>query len=296
MLFSLVSCNGSGDAQTTSAPDTSEAPVTSDTQPTPPQNTPPANTPDDTTHPATGDKELSYKTKKLTGNTAGIKIIGVRNLKSDTHINADWSCSGIEFTINSNGGDIEFSVETQGEGAMFRVYCDGKEWKKSDGTYYYTVEGQGLIKMLNVTPGTHTIKVIKVNGYTTGLAKFLSVKYSGSILSSTPADKKYYIEFIGDSITCAWGTIGDFTGKYTAQDGTLAYSYLLAEKFDADYSMTALSGQGLLVGATGLVNGYKYACPEKNSSTEYGFARKADLTVINIGGKFVKVKIQWRSK
>lgn len=59
---------------------------------------------------------------------------------------------------------------------------------------------------------------------------------------TVPANKNYYIEFVGDSITCAWGTIGEHTGAYTDQDGTLAYSYLVAEAQNADYSMTALSG------------------------------------------------------
>jgi lysophospholipase L1-like esterase len=97
------------------------------------------------------------------------------------------------------------------------------------------------------------------------------------------ADKDTYIEFVGDSITCGWGTIGEHKGVYTDQDGTYAYSYLLAKELDADYSMTALSGQGLLCGNPGVTNGYLYADPLGNGETKYDFARKADIVVINIG-------------
>ena len=47
--------------------------------------------------------------------------------------------------------------------------------------------------------------------------------------------------------------------------------------------LTALSGQGLLCGEPGVTNGYLYADPIGNSETLYGFERKADIVVINIG-------------
>jgi lysophospholipase L1-like esterase len=96
-------------------------------------------------------------------------------------------------------------------------------------------------------------------------------------------DKDLYIEFVGDSITCGWGTIGAYGGAYTDQDATYAYSYLLAEELNADYSMTALSGQGLLCGYPGVTNGYLYADPVGDPTVRYDFARKADVVVINIG-------------
>ncbi len=73
---------------------------------------------------------LKYTNTALDSKTEGIKILGVRALESDKSINCDWSCSGIEFNINCNGGDIKFSVETRGA-AYFRAYsnCDTKSPK-----------------------------------------------------------------------------------------------------------------------------------------------------------------------
>ncbi len=273
LLFSLAACDGAEDKVT----DSSEAP-TSESSDTTPESESKETEPKDT-EPA----ELEYKTTKLNSNTAGIKIIGERSLASTKEINCDWSCSGIELKINCNGGDIKFAVATQGGSAYFRAFLDGKEWIKSDGTIYYDINTSGVVKLSNVPAGVHTVRVIKVTGYTISRASISSVTYSGTIEKTAPADNAKYIEFVGDSIGCAWGTIGQNQGAYTDQDGTLAYTYLLADALGADYSMTALSGQGLLCGNPGMKDGYKYASPMKDRENQYTFERKADLVVINIG-------------
>ncbi len=272
LLFSFAACDGAEDVTDTAAP---AAPETSDTAPeTKPEETEPKET-----EPA----DLEYKTTKLNSSTAGVKILGERNLASKKEINCDWSCSGIELKINCNGGDIKFAVTTQGGSASFRAFLDGKEWVKNDGTLYYDINTSGVVKLSNVPAGVHTVRVMKVSGYTISRASISSVTYSGSIETTAPADGAKYIEFVGDSIGCAWGTIGEHKGAHTDQDGTLAYTYLLADALGADYSMTALSGQGLLCGNPGMKDGYKYASPMRDRANEYTFERKADLVVINIG-------------
>ena len=224
---------------------------------------------------------LTEQTVALNKNTKGIKILGVRNLPSDTAINADWSASGIEFTATCEG-DMTFAVETNDKGAYFRAYVDGEPWKNGD-SVYFDITGKGEIVLKGIPNGTHTIRVIKVTGYTLAFAAFTSVKLTGFIAEEAPKAKDLYVEFVGDSITCAWGTIGTFDGQYTSQDATLGYSYMLAEALDADYSLTALSGQGICCGTPGVPLGYRYACYGKNSTTDSDFARKANLIVVNIG-------------
>ena len=63
----------------------------------------------------------------------------------------------------------------------------------------------------------------------------------------------------------------------------MAYPYLIAEAMGADLSVMALSGQGLTVGNPGIFAGYKYASPNRSMKTEYGFARKADYSILNVG-------------
>lgn len=223
-------------------------------------------------------------TYALTGDTAGVRILGVRNLASTEQINLDWSCSGFELTVENKGGDVRFQVTTSdNQSAYFRIWLDGETWEQSNGEIYYRVGGKGTIIMRDVPAGRHTVRVLKVTGYTLARSAVLSVTLNGSILPEAPAERELYVEFVGDSITCGWGTIGAHGGAYSDQDGTLAYSYLLAGALDADYSMTALSGQGLLWGDPGLTEGYLYASPMRDDQTPYDFARQADLVVINIG-------------
>ena len=223
-------------------------------------------------------------TYALTGDTAGVRILGVRNLSSAGQISMDWSCSGFELTVENKGGDVRFQVSTvDNQPAYFRVWLDGEVWEQSNGEIYYRVGGNGSIILRDVPAGRHTVRVLKVTGYTLARSAVLSVTLNGSILPEAAAEKELYIEFVGDSITCGWGTIGAHGGAYSDQDGTLAYSYLLAGALDADYSMTALSGQGLLWGDPGLTEGYLYASPMRDDQTPYDFARQADLVVINIG-------------
>ncbi len=231
------------------------------------------------------DKEtLTPQMFKITSATPGVKVLGVRNLASENGLHMDWSCSGAEFAIDLKGGSVRLNFKASSN-CYIRVWVDGNEYKQN-GSEYFTVSNlSGSIVLNDIPAGKHTIRVMKVTGYTLARAELTGVMFAGSMLTDVvdTADKDTYIEFVGDSITCGWGTIGEHTGAYTDQDGTYAYSYLLAKELDVDYSMTALSGQGLLCGNPGVTNGYLYADPIGNGETKYDFARKADIVVINIG-------------
>lgn len=63
--------------------------------------------------------------------------------------------------------------------------------------------------------------------------------------------KAHRIEFIGDSITCGYGTDDDdlsHTFSTATEDVTKAYAYRTAKALDADYSMVSYSGYGIYSG------------------------------------------------
>lgn len=67
------------------------------------------------------------------------------------------------------------------------------------------------------------------------------------------AEKKLKIEFIGDSITCGYGTDdpdGNHHFKTATENVTKAYSFRTSEELDADYSMVSYSGYGIISGYT----------------------------------------------
>ena len=218
----------------------------------------------------------------LTANTKGVRVLGVRNLSSEKSLHLDWTCSGAEFTVNLKGDSLAFAISASGA-CYFRVWVDGKEFLNGSTPYFLVSPMKGSFILKGLSAGEHEIRLMKVTGYTLARAELQYIKLDGSLVEKTVLPKSRYIEFIGDSITCGWGTIGSHTGAYTDQDGTYAYSYLLASALDADYSMTALSGQGLLTGNPGFPKGYLYASALKNDTDPYAFERKADLTVILLG-------------
>lgn len=231
--------------------------------------------------------DVELTTTQLTSATAGIKILGERQYVSDEEeqINCDWTCSGIEFVLNSYGGDVSFEAESD-KPCYFRAYINGEEWMSIGSSPYFVVDGKSTISLKKVPTGDITVRLIKVSGHTLARAQLYSVSYYGTLKETAPADKELYIEFIGDSISCGWGVVGNHDGTYASQDGTYAYPYLLSQELNADYSVTALSGQGLLYHGTNMpnmINGYLLSSPLRNVTAMYGFERKADVVVINIG-------------
>lgn len=275
LMFGMISCE---------QPDNEvESSVPTDTESTTDAN--------DETIEATEDtgmeekEEFPMTTYKITDSTAGIKVLGERYLAAERQLNCDWTGSGLEMNVFHSGGDIIFTVRASSE-CYFRAYVDGEVWNNDNGEPLYTVASRTGVALRNVPEGEHTIKLIKVTGYTIARAAVLDVTFAGTISEVAPTSKDLYIEFVGDSISCGWGTIGTKDGKYTGQDGTVAYPLMVAEALDADYAVTALSGQGLLFRYAPYHNietGYLYASPLRSTNKEYSFERKADIVVVNIG-------------
>ena len=233
------------------------------------------------------EQEAAKTEYALNSNTLGIKILGERYLTGDDRINLDWSCAGIEMVVNNLGRDITFKIVADPDPSYYRAYVDGVVWRNDRGSEYFLISSvTSELTLSDVPSGEHTIRIIKATGYTLSRSHVESVIFNGTILADrTPVDNDLYIEYVGDSISCGWGVIGNHSGAYTDQDGTMAYPYMIADALDADYTITALSGHGLICGTPDLTNGYLYSSPWRDSTEagKYSFERKADLVIINIG-------------
>lgn len=84
--------------------------------------------------------------------------------------------------------------------------------------------------------------------------KHISVISDSSTSAVIPeAPKEISIEFIGDSITCAYGVEADSSYepfRTTTENFMKSYAYLTAQKLNADYSTVSYSGHGILSGYT----------------------------------------------
>ena len=90
------------------------------------------------------------------------------------------------------------------------------------------------------------VKIIHLSEANNGAVGVKSISTVSSVrqpLVPVPA-KKYSIEFIGDSITCAYGVEGKSSGESfmtSTENFMKSYAYLTAKKLDADYSELPLS-------------------------------------------------------
>ncbi len=101
------------------------------------------------------------------------------------------------------------------------------------------------------------------------------------------------IEFIGDSITCAYGVEGEGSGfKTTTENFTKSYAYLTAMKLGADYNTVCYSGHGIISGYTSgeknteslIPDCYEVASKQAGYAEKWDFeSHKNDVVVINLG-------------
>lgn len=103
------------------------------------------------------------------------------------------------------------------------------------------------------------------------------------------------IEFIGDSITCAYGVEASGNGesfKTTTENFTKSYAYLTAKQLGADYNAVCYSGHGIISGYTSgdkntdslIPDCYEVASKQNGYAEAWDFENhKNDVVVINLG-------------
>ncbi|SFH11727.1 Lysophospholipase L1 [Pedobacter insulae] len=103
----------------------------------------------------------------------------------------------------------------------------------------------------NLPAGEHTIVICKNTEFENGYVEIIG--FSCEKLLSPPAEQKRKIEFIGDSITCGFGSdeseikCGDKNAQwYDQHNAYLAYGPLTARTLNAQYHISAVSGIGLI--------------------------------------------------
>ena len=110
------------------------------------------------------------------------------------------------------------------------------------------------------------------------------------------AAKKLSIEFIGDSITCAYGVEGkdQYEGFKTSTENFMkSYAYLTARQLEADYSAVSYSGHGIISGYSSsgdaeteslVPDYYDYVGKIGSYKVPWDFdSHKYDVVVINLG-------------
>lgn len=198
-------------------------------------------------------------------------------------LNMDYSASGFEMNVNALGGDMV--IHYYAEYDMYvAVFVDGKQ---VDRPFLQTGTGDLVIPL---KAGDHTVMVLKETEVNTSgkSLQLMSMKFDGTVLEK-PADRALYIEFIGDSISCGDGSLGTFVAgqKWSLEDhsGTHGFAYLTAKNLDADWSIFARGGIGLMkpVGDYTAGQMFGYMNLYRDKLTPYTPTRIPDVVVVELG-------------
>lgn len=160
----------------------------------------------------------------------------------DGSVRYDWT--GVYMQTRFTGSRIAAVLSDEGT-SYHNVFVDGKWIKK------IKVSGkdpQSITLADKLAKGTHTLRLQKCTegeyGCTT--VKELIVDKNATLTAVKP--KARFIEVIGDSYTCGFGTESNNRTdpfKLETENCNQAYGCLVANYFDADYALVAHSGQGI---------------------------------------------------
>ena len=225
-------------------------------------------------------KDTEYKLEEEKGK---IKIYG-RSAELEEGIACDFTASGIEFNARL-AGDIYLTVNASAM-SYYTLYIDGVEQEQRLTFYGGTAE---YLIAKGLPAKEYNIRLVKQTHVAHSISSLVSLRMKGE-LGVKPADDALMIEFIGDSITCGYGTVNypDGVSSYSGPkycDATKAYAFKTAELLEADYSMISVSGWAVLPDANGgscVPNIYVKESYQRLDAS-YTPDRNVDIVVIHLG-------------
>ncbi len=239
---------------------------------------------------------LKAKTYNLGSPTdrKNFRFIG-RMQYSNTGVLFDHCANAIEFQGYMTG-DLKLSANSSGGNAndytYLTVFIDGKRVDKR-----FVIAGMDQTITLATFTGNyfHTVRIVKQTELLNSDSRLKSISMKG-YLTEAPEERKYYIEFYGDSLTAGYSNIAtkDYPtseeGDAIYQDATQTYAFLASETLKADCSILAMSGVGLDQGWTSHNFMYYFGKQSyRRGDTAYNFngERVPDLVVIHLGANDV---------
>lgn len=145
--------------------------------------------------------------------------------------------------IKANFSGTNLKADLTGEKVWWRVSIDGGDFRPFRG------EGEATVLAENLSEGEHSVLLVRSTEGEAGISEFRGFELEdGESLCQPSPMKSRRLEFVGDSITAGAMNIGAFTGSnyYEVEDGYMAYGPQLARKLDADFSVVAKSGEGVV--------------------------------------------------
>ena len=219
----------------------------------------------------------------ITGLLAHSKIWG-RTMKEQGMLSLDWPASGVEFNAWFTGTELTVKCSVTSTSEAITVHVDGAEAGK---TFLSPKEAELTVSL---TEGYHNIRILKESITSDQRISLKAVEFDGAFMD-TPEEKDLYIEVIGDSYACGSGSVGVFTfGKaWTKADHSTTHSFAwyLGEKLDADLSVVARGGIGVIKEGGGFnmrqIYRYNAGLRLRTEETTFKPTRTPDIVILELG-------------
>ena len=175
---------------------------------------------------------------KVPATAPEIQYFGRWNVQDDVY----QSGQGATY-IKANFSGTSLKADLTGEKIWWRVSIDGGDFRP------FKAEGDDTVLAENLSEGEHSVLLVRSTEGEAGIGEFkgFTLEDGESLCQPSPM-KNRRLEFVGDSITAGAMNIGAYTGSnyYDVEDGYMAYGPQLARKLDADFSVVAKSGEGVV--------------------------------------------------
>jgi len=228
------------------------------------------------------------QTKFIPANNEAIRYVGRFDFSSPKEARYDWSGVYIQFSFK--GTECALKMNDTGHN-YYNVFIDDQPSKtidvKSDTT---------IVIAKGIGTNIHKVQIYKrtEGNQGSGTFKGIMISENGEMLpwKDIPTRK---IEFIGNSITCGYGTEGlskSERWKPSTENNYLSYAPIMARAFNADYHITAHSGEGVVrnygykekVSPTGTMAVRFNRVFDEKEQPIWNFKQwKPDVVVINLG-------------
>lgn len=182
-------------------------------------------------------------------------------------------------------GDGSQIYQAEDQRARFAIYIDDKqlidttmgELEKTVKLFNNNEEKEIKVRIILLSEASHGgigVKNININSC------------SEKVIEPTEY-KKLRIEYIGDSITCAYGiecASASEPFQTTTQNFELSYAFLSAKELEVDYSGVCYSGSGVAGGGSQMSEHYTKTNAFTSYNEEWDFSKfPNDIVVINLG-------------
>ncbi len=276
------------------------------------------------TQPVSATDDINNDGKVNIVDLIELKNRALSNEETDTGKPVDVKYEAVSENVKLTGrsyydGDIQWLVHS-GSAAEFEITASSAEVtlagdgaEKSEEKYrprYAVFVDDKLVedalldksqKVVSLFKGTTqrkaNVKIIHLSEANNGAIgiKELNAVSSASRPVRPAAAKKMSIEFIGDSITCAYGVEGKSNSESfstSTENFMKSYAYLAAQKLGADYSAVSYSGYGVISGYTNSADQRNTDClvPDYYELTGQSYTEKwdfenhhNDVVVVNLG-------------